>query len=114
MKEQTHHTKKLVSSLAPATSHISQWHYINWYKANRYVKGMQVRIAKATQESNWRKVKNLQRMLTHSFYAKALAVRRVTENTGKRLVLINGFGIHLNPNGLLYKIYQVKGINLNH
>ncbi|OZN24115.1 group II intron reverse transcriptase/maturase [Actinobacillus seminis] len=84
MKEQTHHTKKLVSSLAPATSHISQWHYINWYKANRYVKGMQVRIEKATQKSNWRKVKNLQRMLTHSFYAKALAVRRVTENTGKR------------------------------
>ncbi|MGX3097323.1 reverse transcriptase N-terminal domain-containing protein, partial [Ursidibacter sp. B-7004-1] len=84
MKEQTHHTKKLVGSPAPTTSHISQWHYIDWYKVNRYVKGMQVRIAKATQESDWRRVKNLQRMLTHSFYAKALAVRRVTENKGKR------------------------------
>lgn len=84
MKEQTHHTKKLVGSPAPTISHISQWHYIDWYKVNRYVKGMQVRIAKATQEGDWRRVKNLQRMLTHSFYAKALAVRRVTENKGKR------------------------------
>ncbi|WP_040975722.1 reverse transcriptase N-terminal domain-containing protein [Necropsobacter massiliensis] len=93
MKERIHHTKKLVNNPAPATPNISKWHYIDWYKANRYVKGMQVRIAKATQESNWRRVKNLQRMLTHSFYAKALAVRRVTEkrNTFVQIVLEIGF-----------------------
>ncbi|BBE08169.1 Retron-type reverse transcriptase [Mycoavidus cysteinexigens] len=45
---------------------------------------MQHRLAKATQEGNWRKVKALQRMLTRSFSAKALAVKRVTENQGKR------------------------------
>ena len=45
---------------------------------------MQFRLAKATQEGNWRRVKALQRMLTHSFSAKALAVKRVTENQGKR------------------------------
>jgi len=45
---------------------------------------MQIRIAKATLVGNWRKVKTLQRMLTRSFCGKALAVRRVTENQGKR------------------------------
>jgi RNA-directed DNA polymerase len=43
-----------------------------------------MRIAKATQESDWRKVKALQRSLIRSFSARALAVRRVTENQGKR------------------------------
>lgn len=35
-------------------------------------------------ECDWRRVKSLQRWLTRSFCAKALAVRRVTENQGKR------------------------------
>lgn len=85
MKERTHSTKKVLCSPAPTAPNIAQhWHSIDWGKVQRYVKGMQVRIAKATRESDWRRVKNLQRMLTHSFYAKALAVRRVTENKGKR------------------------------
>lgn len=37
----------------------------------------------ATQAGRWGKVKALQRLLTHSFSAKVLAVRRVTENQGK-------------------------------
>jgi len=45
---------------------------------------MQVRIAKATREGKWRKVKALQRLLTRTLSAKALAVKRVTENQGKR------------------------------
>jgi RNA-directed DNA polymerase len=45
---------------------------------------MQMRIAKATQEGDYRRVKALQRSLTRSFSARALAVRRVTENQGKR------------------------------
>jgi RNA-directed DNA polymerase len=40
------------------------------------------RIVKATKEKRWGKVKALQRLLTHSFSGKALAVRRVTENNG--------------------------------
>ena len=39
---------------------------------------------KAEQEGKYRKVKSLQHLLTHSYSAKALAVRRVTENRGKR------------------------------
>jgi RNA-directed DNA polymerase len=38
----------------------------------------------ATKQGRSGKVKALQRLLTHSFSAKALAVKRVTENQGKR------------------------------
>src|SRR5947209_14293795 len=60
------------------------WHQINWRHAERTVRRLQTRIAQATQEGKWNKVKALQRLLTRSFSGKALAVRRVTENTGKR------------------------------
>jgi len=68
-----------------ASSHgPDEWAAINWRLAQKNVKVMQHRITKATQDSNWRKVKALQRWLTRSFSAKALAVKQVTENTGKR------------------------------
>ncbi|WP_387468501.1 reverse transcriptase N-terminal domain-containing protein, partial [Photorhabdus sp. RM323S] len=51
---------------------------------------LQVRIAKATQSQQWRRVKKLQRMLTGSFSAKAIAVKRVTENAGKRTSGVDG------------------------
>src|SRR5947208_635149 len=59
------------------------WHAINWHQAHTTVRRLQARIVKATQEGRWGKVKALQRLLTHSFSGKALAVRRVTENHGK-------------------------------
>ncbi len=59
------------------------WHGIPWYRTERNVRRLQARIVKATQEKRWGKVKALQRLLTHSFSGKALAVRRVTENQGK-------------------------------
>ena len=48
------------------------------------MRGIQVRIAKATQEGQWRKVKALQRWLTRSYCGKVMAARRVTENQGSR------------------------------
>ena len=72
----------LVSS---ASSHVpTEWAAIDWRRVQKNVKVLQTRLMKATQESNWRRVKSLQRWLTRSFSAKALAVRRVTENQGKR------------------------------
>jgi RNA-directed DNA polymerase len=61
-----------------------EWHQINWMQVNRNVKGIQIRIAKATKEGNWRRVHSLQRFLTRSFCGRAMAVRRVTENKGRR------------------------------
>ncbi|MGH9916030.1 MAG: reverse transcriptase domain-containing protein, partial [Pyrinomonadaceae bacterium] len=63
-----------------------QWHDIDWCRVQRNVRAMQVRIAKACREGKWRRVKALQRMLTRSRSARYLAVRRVTENQGKRTV----------------------------
>ena len=62
---------------------VTDWHAINWQKVHQNVRRLQARIVKATQEKRWGKVKALQRLLTHSFSGKALAVRRVTENQGK-------------------------------
>lgn len=60
------------------------WEAIDWQKALAYVKKLQVRIVKAQKEGHYSKVKSLQWLLTHSFYAKALSVKRVTSNQGKR------------------------------
>jgi RNA-directed DNA polymerase len=60
------------------------WHSINWVRCHRMVKKLQIRIVKATQESRCGKVKSLQRLLTRSFSGKAIAIKRVTENQGKR------------------------------
>ncbi len=61
-----------------------EWHGVQWYRVERNVRQLQARIVKATQEKRWGKVKALQRLLTRSFSGKALAVRRVTENQGKK------------------------------
>lgn len=60
------------------------WHGIDWANCHREVRRLQARIVKATQEGRWDKVKALQWLLTHSFCGKAMAVKRVTENQGKK------------------------------
>ena len=67
-----------------STGRALSWESIDWTIARAYVKKLQMRIVKAQKEGRLGKVKSLQWLLTHSFYAKALAVKRVTENTGKR------------------------------
>lgn len=67
-----------------------QWKTIDWKNAEQEVNRLQVRIVKATQEKKWNAVKRLQYLLTHSFYAKALAVRRVTTNKGKKTAGVDG------------------------
>jgi RNA-directed DNA polymerase len=49
-----------------------------------------VRIVKAQQEGRFGKVKALKWLLTHSFSAKVLAVKRVTENKGKNTPGVDG------------------------
>lgn len=48
------------------------------------LKKLQMRIVKAHQQGRTGKVKSLQWLLTHSFYGRALAVKRVTSNKGKK------------------------------
>lgn len=67
-----------------------QWKGIDWKQAEENVNRLQIRIVKATLEQKWRLVKRLQYLVTHSFYAKALAVRRVSTNKGKKTPGIDG------------------------
>lgn len=60
------------------------WHSFDWVKIHQIVKRLQTRIAKATREGKYGRVKALQWILTHSFSGRALAVKRVTENQGKK------------------------------
>lgn len=60
------------------------WSAIDWPTVRSTVRRLQARIVKATQQGRWGKVKALQHLLTHSFSGKALAVKQVTENSGKR------------------------------
>src|SRR6202047_3344059 len=62
----------------------AEWYAIDWRAINRNVRRLQVRIAQATKEGIWGRVRALHRLLTHSYSGKVLAVRRVTENTGKK------------------------------
>ena len=60
-----------------------QWETINWVQVEENVNRLQSRIAKATVQGNKNRVKRLQYLLTHSFYARAYAVKKVTSNKGK-------------------------------
>src|SRR5258707_4289507 len=66
-------------AVGPASSEAAEWYAIEWPTIQRNVRRLQVRIAQATKAGRWGKVRALQRLLTHSFSGKVLAVRRVTE-----------------------------------
>jgi RNA-directed DNA polymerase len=61
-----------------------RWHQVNWAAGHRRVRSLQRRIVQAVQAGAWRKVKRLSSLLVHAFAARALAVKRVTENTGTK------------------------------
>ena len=88
--EATQAARAVEDTTAGAASHDQDWRQIDWYTVQRDVRRLQVRIVKARQDGRHGKVKALQRLLTHSFSGKALAVRRVTENHGKRTSGVDG------------------------
>ena len=63
----------------------TDWHAINWRKTNRVVRGLRRRIFKATIDGNWRKVRNLQRLMLRSYSNALLSVRKATQdNEGRK------------------------------
>lgn len=69
---------------------VIRWTKINWKKVTKAVKRLQMRIAKAVREGKHGKAKALQWILTHSYYAKLLAVKKVTSNKGKKTPGVDG------------------------
>jgi RNA-directed DNA polymerase len=71
------------NSSCALTHHTDYWHTIIWRKVIQRVNRLQRRIAKAVKEGKWGKAKSLMYLVSKSFYAKLLAVFRVSTNKGK-------------------------------
>jgi len=71
-------------STCASSGNAKAWNQLNWPKHQQQIRRLQARIVKATREGRWGKVKALQWLLTHSFSGRALGVKRVTENQGKK------------------------------
>ena len=69
---------------APTDEQQCEWHSIDWNAVTLFVSKAQSRIAQATKDEDFRRAARLQRGLVRSWQAKALAVRKVTTNQGKR------------------------------
>lgn len=67
-----------------STDYAFKWNSIDWTIIERKVNKLQSRIAKAVKENRINLVKKLQYLLSKSFSAKLIAVKRITSNKGKR------------------------------
>lgn len=91
MENPWHEEKQMTALVAGASSPSSiSWDTIDWKTAVQEVRRLQLRIAKAFREGKHGKVKSLQWILTHSFYAKLLSVKRVVQNRGGKTPGVDG------------------------
>src|SRR6516225_3648703 len=92
LEESTHGTMQMttVQTVGAVSRDAAEWFAIDWQAVNHNVRRLQVRIVQAWKAGKWNKVKALQRLLTCSYSGKVLAVRRVTENAGKKTPGVDG------------------------
>ena len=70
---------------------MAAWQDIPWTKVHRHVFHLQKRIYRATQDGRVRTARKLQKLLMKSWYARLLAVRRISQdNRGKNTAGIDG------------------------
>ena len=73
------------------SNQLVEWHSINWRKLERRVYKLQKRIYRASNRGNVKAVRRLQKTLMKSWSARALSVRRVTQdNQGKKTAGVDG------------------------
>ena len=84
-----------------------QWKSIDWNQANSYINRLQIRIVKAEKSKRSNLVKRLQYLITHSFYGKALAIKRVTSNKGKKTPGVDGI-VWLTPSKKMKALYKLN------
>src|SRR6266576_2354616 len=92
LEKPTNEARQMMTAKAVgAVSHGNvEWHAMNWQTVHRNVRRLQARIVQAMKEGRWGKVRVLQRLLTHSHSGRMTAVRRVTENAGKKTSGVDG------------------------
>ena len=82
--EEKQMTTMALPLIGASSAKIKLWESINWAPIESLVSRLQMRIAKATREGRYSKVKSLQWLLTHSFSAKLLAIKRIVSNSGAK------------------------------
>lgn len=86
----------------------NKWTGVDWFKAEKTISNLQHRITKATERGDYRKVRNLQRLLNNSMSSRLKAVRIVAqENSGKKTPGIDG-EIWTTPERKLQETYQLR------
>ena len=74
-----------MQSNANVIERTTEWHEVDWQRAYHNVRNLRRRIFKATESKDWRKVRNLQRLMLRSYSNVLLAVRKATQdNKGKK------------------------------
>jgi len=64
---------------------LEDWSQINWRKINKAVKNLRQRIFLAKKLGNWRKLRNLQKLIQISYANLLLSIRKITQtNKGKQ------------------------------
>ncbi len=93
------------------TKTTASWNTINWAKVQRKVFKLQKQIFQAIESGNKVKAHKLQKLLSKSYYAKLLAVRKVTQdNSGKRTAGVDGEKIYTPQQRLkLARNLNIKG-----
>jgi RNA-directed DNA polymerase len=80
-----------VEKLAGATLNLgNRWNAVDWHRAGKEVRRLQIRIAKAVKSGKGNRVKALQWVLTHSLSAKFMAVKRVVSRKGAKTPGVDG------------------------
>ena len=77
-------------STAGTIPYTPEWGSVNWRKTFGRVRRLQMRIAEAMREGKRGKAHALRRILTRSLSAACMAVRRVTENKGRKTPGVDG------------------------
>ncbi len=69
----------------------AEWNDINWRKLERKVLKLQKRIYRASQRGDVKAIRRLQKTLIKSWSARAISVRRVSQdNQGKKTAVVDG------------------------
>jgi RNA-directed DNA polymerase len=77
--------------MAHAEGHREDWKKLPWKKYQRNVFRLQKRIYQAVRQGDYKRARSLQRLLLHSWSARCLAVRQVSQdNRGKRTPGVDG------------------------
>ena len=94
-------------------SYTTIWTETNWKKVYKYVDKQRFRIFRAESEGDYRKVRDLQRILINSPAALKVAIKRVTQiNKGRKTAGLDGFRALTDAQrGKLF--VEMKDININ-